>query len=68
MNYIKRLQAENQQLKQQLKAAHDATMELYSYCGSDKFKGPSGYGGPTYINKNDIFHRLEPIFKELNHD
>jgi len=67
MNYIKMLQQENEQLKKRLKFAHNATMELYIYCASDKFKGSSGYGGPTYINKDDVFLRLEPIFKELNH-
>lgn len=66
MNYIKQLQEQIKDLESKLKQANDATMDLYSYCASEKFQGESGYGGPTYINKQDIFLRLEPIFNALN--
>jgi len=66
MNYIKQLQEQVKELEDKLKQANDATMELYSYCASKKFQGESGYGGTTYINKQDIFLRLEPIFNALN--
>ena len=68
MNYIKRLQERVNELESKLKEANSATMDLYSYCASEKFQGPAGYGGATYINKQDIFLRLEPIFKALHHD
>ena len=51
MNYIKRLQEQVEQLESKLKEANSATLELYSYCASEKFQGPAGYGGATYINK-----------------
>lgn len=66
MNYIQKLQEQVKELESKLKQANDATMDLYCYCASEKFQGPSGYGGPTYINKQDIFLRLEPIFNALN--
>lgn len=66
MNYIKQLQEQIKELENKIEQASSATMELYSYCASEKFQGPSGYGGPTYINKQDIFLRLEPIFNALN--
>ena len=66
MNYIKQLQERVSELENKLKTANDATMDLYSYCASEKFQGEPGFGGVTYINKNDIFVRLEPIFAALN--
>ena len=65
MNYIKKLQAENKELKDSLQATRQATLDLYSYCASEKFAGVGGYGGNTYINKNDVFLRLEPIFNAI---
>lgn len=64
MNYILKLQKENQELKEQLKRTHESAMDLWSYCASEKFQGEGGYGGTTYINKDDIFHRLQPILSE----
>lgn len=64
MNYIKRLQQENAELKAQLERTHESAMDLWTYCASEKFQGPTGYGGPTYINKDDIFLRLQPILNE----
>jgi len=66
MNYIKQLQEQVKELENKLEQANDATMELYAYCASEKFQGEPGYGGPTYINKQDIFLRLEPILNVLN--
>jgi len=66
MNYIKQLQERINELESKLKEANSATMDLYSYCASEKFQGAAGYGGATYINKQDVFLRLEPIFHALN--
>ncbi len=65
MNYIKKLQQEVAELRQQVFNAHEAARHLMDYAHSDKFMGEAGYGGPTYINKNDVIHRVEPILRAL---
>jgi len=61
VNHIKQLQAENETLKESLKTAHDSSIELWTYLASEKFQGERGFGGSTYVNKDDVFHRLAPI-------
>jgi hypothetical protein len=65
MNYIKRLQEENEELRRKSFAVEQAALELMNYAKSDKFMGESGVGGPTYINKNDVIHRVEVILREI---
>ena len=57
MNYIKQLQLEVRCLKHQVVALEVGIYHLRDYASSDKFMGPSGYGGPTYINKMDVINR-----------
>ena len=65
MNYIKMLQEQVAKLKSELNAAYSAAAELRNYAESDKFMGPSGYGGPTYINKLDVIHRTNVIISQM---
>ena len=65
VNYIKMLQEQVAELKGELNAAYSAAEELRSYAESDKFMGPAGYGGPTYINKMDVIHRTNVIISEM---
>lgn len=65
MNYIKMLQAQVASLKDEINATHRAAVALRDYAESDKFMGASGYGGPTYINKMDVIHRVNVIIGEM---
>ena len=65
MNYILKLQEENEELKCRLKEALHYTEHLWEYAHSSKFMGEIE---DEYINKRDIFLRVEPILKELRYD
>ena len=62
MNYIHKLQEENKELKSKLNEALHHTEHLWNYANSDKFMGEIE---DQYINKKDIFLRVEPILREL---
>ena len=62
MNYIHKLEAENRLLKSQQTVALHFAEELWNYANSEKFMGEIE---DQYINKKDIFLRLEPILREL---
>lgn len=67
MNYIHQLQAEVRSLKDQVVALEDGIHHLRDYASSDKFMGPSGYGGPTYINKLDVINRCNDALENRFH-
>jgi predicted RNase H-like nuclease (RuvC/YqgF family) len=54
MNYIKQLQEENQELKNQITEAQETITELYKYLSLPKF-----YNSDNMVNVSDIFQRLE---------
>lgn len=60
MNYIKKLQLENKEKDEKLAAIREDVNALYRYLQSEKF-----YTN-TYVNKNDIFLRLENVQFLLN--
>ena len=62
MNYIKKLQKENEDLKTQIREAKHYARHLYEYACSDKFMGEIE---DQYINKNDVIRRIEPVLNEL---
>ena len=54
MNYIKQLQSENTELKNQITEAQEVINELYHYLMLPKF------AENNMVNKQDIFNRLDP--------
>lgn len=56
MNYIKRLEQENEELKKQLAEIEDKIIELKIYMSSDKFKSGNELDG--YVNIADVWHRI----------
>lgn len=54
MNYIKQLQSENTELKNQITEAKEVINELYRYLMLPKF------AENNMVNKQDIFNRLDP--------
>ena len=62
MNYIKKLEKENKELKNQIIEAYHYARHLYEYACSDKFMGEIE---DQYINKNDVIRRIEPVLNEL---
>lgn len=56
MNFIKRLQAENQELKNQIREAQEETLEILKYLNSPKFHGA----------ENDYVHVSTDIFKKVD--
>ena len=62
MNYIKKLQKENEDLKNQIREANNHARHLYEYACSEKFMGEIE---DQYINKNDVIRRIEPVLNEL---
>ena len=60
MNYIKSLQLENQELKNRIIESQEIITELYRYLMLPKF------AENNYVNKQDIFNRLEPARILLN--
>ena len=54
MNYINKLQEDNAELRSELKSAYSMALELKIYAMSPKFMGESGYGGKTYMSKEDV--------------
>lgn len=54
MNYIKQLQEENNELKNQITQAQEVINELYRYLMLPKF------AENNMVNKQDIFNRLDP--------
>ena len=69
MNYIKKLQAENADLKEQLAAANAAAIDLRNYAASDKFIQsmcpPLGLQ-VEYIHKNDVIMRTQTILSAIH--
>ena len=59
MNYIKRLQKENEELRTDKKAARETLTELYSYLTSPKF-----HEDPT-VQTADVLRRIEPARSAL---
>lgn len=64
MNYIHRLQQENEQLRNAARAAQEATSDLREYVNSAKFR--SGDALDNYVNVQDVILRLAPISEALN--
>ena len=60
MNYIKSLQLENQELKNRIIESQEIITELYRYLMLPKF------AENNYVNKQDVFNRLEPARQLLN--
>jgi len=54
MNYIKQLQSENTELKNQITEVQEVINELYRYLMLPKF------AENNMVNKQDIFNRLDP--------
>ena len=65
MNYINKLQEYNAELRSELKSAYSMALELKIYAMSPKFMGESGYGGKTYISKEDVIRFAENILGEM---
>tara|TARA_R100000458_G_C8127384_1_gene143768 strand:+ start:352 stop:591 length:240 start_codon:yes stop_codon:yes gene_type:complete len=65
MNYIKKLEAQVAELQGELDSAYRETCSLRDYAMSPKFMGEPGFGGPTYINKQDVINRAEVILGEM---
>jgi cell division protein FtsB len=55
MNYIKKLQQENEELKDDIKKIKDDVTDLFIYLQSSKFQEDN------YVNRSDIFLRLENV-------
>ena len=60
MNYIKQLQLENQELKNRIIESQEIITELYHYLMLPKF------AENNYVNKQDIFNRLDSARILLN--
>jgi hypothetical protein len=56
MNYIKRLQEENQEKQTRIQELEDKIVEVMRYINSDKFKAEGELQG--YVNIKDIALRL----------
>jgi len=56
-NYIKFLQDKIQVLEAQIALADWMNDAMLDYAQSDKFQGQEGWGGDSYIHKNDIIQR-----------
>ncbi len=60
------LQAELEDLHQQLENAREAAKELRLYAESPKFNGEAFIiGGATYIQKNDVINRTWDILDQI---
>lgn len=66
MNYIKQLQAENEQLRQRLAAGIVELDEFKVHLHSDKFKGEEGGERKDWIATADVLHRLSDVRATLN--
>ena len=64
MNYIKQLQTDRADLRDQIKRIREAANDLMNYAQSTKFQGSSAIG--TYISKNDVIERTRLILNEVN--
>lgn len=62
MNYIKRLESENSELKEKIKNADDFIAELFYYLSLEKFQHGDLAG---YVNINDVRSRLQLVRNEL---
>jgi predicted transcriptional regulator len=56
MNYIKQLQAENEELRANLKKTQDLLLEVACYLQSDKFHVD------TTVQVQDVQNRLDPVW------
>ena len=65
MNYINKLQEDNAELRGELESAYSMALELKVYAMSPKFMGESGWGGKTYIAKEDVIRFAENILGEM---
>jgi ABC-type multidrug transport system fused ATPase/permease subunit len=72
MNYIKKLQKENADLKGQLCAARESAQHLRSYASSEKFIQSDEKArrvnnlDAEYIHKNDVLHRIDAVLSEIH--
>jgi hypothetical protein len=57
MNYIKRLEIENEEKQNRIQELEDRIHQLKVYLDNDKFKGEGDLQG--YVNIRDIFLRLQ---------
>ena len=48
-----------------MKSAYSMALELKIYAMSPKFMGESGYGGKTYMSKEDVIRFAENILGEM---
>jgi predicted RNase H-like nuclease (RuvC/YqgF family) len=60
MNYIKQLQAENEQLKKTIEQQSNEINEILKRLSSEKYFWPN-----NYINTNDLFKPLQDIRMNL---
>lgn len=65
MNYIKKLEGENAELKRRVDNADAAIRELRSYLNSPKFNGNPQDPLHMYVNVKDVEHRLNIIESNL---
>lgn len=56
MNYIKRLEQDNSEMRQQLRNIRDMWIDLQKYLQSPKFYAPD-----HYVNPDDVLMRLNSI-------
>lgn len=70
MNYIKKLQTENEDLKEQLQKTNEFAMELLKYASSEKFDGDwenrkESYIEDQMIHKMDVINRIQLVLNEI---
>ncbi len=66
MNYIRRIQAENAALKEQLQKGQASVNDFIGFLHSDKFKGQESDGArKDWIATGDVIHRLQDLRKDL---
>ena len=70
MNYIKKLQTENEDLKEQLQKTNEFAMELLKYASSSKFDGDwenrkESYIEDQMIHKMDVINRIQLVLNEI---
>ena len=62
MNYIKRLQAENKELKEKNEALLEIFQEIRVYLNSPKFQGIENH----YVNPDDILKRISDGLHQID--
>jgi len=64
-NYIGFLQERIQVLEAQIALADWMNDAMLDYAQSDKFQGQEGWGGDSYIHKNDVIQRALLVSQAL---